>query len=65
MNNKTVIESFSKTSTITVYRDDYGAPHIFSQEIEGLFYGFGYATAQDRLFQMELIRLFAWGESVN
>jgi len=55
------MDSFSKTSAVTVYRDDYGAPHIFSQEIEGLFFGFGYATAQDRLFQIDMLRRTYWG----
>jgi penicillin amidase len=53
---------FSKTSSVTVYRDDYGVPHIFSQDIEGLFYGFGYATAQDRLFQIDMLRKTYWGK---
>jgi penicillin G amidase len=57
----TSADSFSKTSTVTIYRDDYGAPHIFSQDSEGLFYGFGYATAQDRLFQMDILRRTYWG----
>lgn len=55
------IDSFSGTSTATVYRDDYGAPHIFSRDLEGLFFGFGYATAQDRLFQMDMLRRTYWG----
>ncbi|NWG03775.1 MAG: penicillin acylase family protein [Syntrophaceae bacterium] len=54
-------DSLSKTSLVTVYRDDYGVPHIFSQDIEGLFYGFGYATAQDRLFQIDMLRRTYWG----
>ncbi|MDI6764287.1 MAG: penicillin acylase family protein [Thermodesulfobacteriota bacterium] len=54
-------DSFSKTSTVTIYRDDYGAPHIFAQDLEGLFYGFGYATAKDRLFQIDMLRRTYWG----
>jgi len=54
-------DSFSKTSTVTIYRDDYGAPHIFARDLEGLFYGFGYATAQDRLFQIDMLRRTYWG----
>ena len=26
------------------------SPHVYSDTLEGLFFGFGYATAQDRLF---------------
>ena len=54
-------DTFSKTSTVTVYRDNFGVPHIFSQDIEGLFYGFGYTTAQDRLFQIDMLRRTYWG----
>ena len=54
-------DSLAKTSAVTIYRDDYGTPHIFSQELEGLFYGFGYATAQDRLFQIDMLRRTYWG----
>jgi len=54
-------DTFSKTSTVTVYRDGFGVPHIFSQDIEGLFYGFGHATAQDRLFQIDMLRRTYWG----
>lgn len=54
-------DSFSKTSGTTIYRDEFGVPHIFAQDLEGLFYGFGYATAQDRLFQLDMLRRTYWG----
>ncbi len=57
----TFADSYAKTSTATIYRDDYGAPHIFSQDSEGLFFGFGYAAGQDRLFQMDILRRTYWG----
>ena len=53
--------SFSATSNVSIYRDNYGVPHIFAQDVEALFYGFGYATAQDRLFQMDMLRRTYWG----
>lgn len=37
-------------------RDDYGVPHIYSPTIGGLFYGLGYAVAQDRLYQLEIFK---------
>ncbi|MFQ6088304.1 MAG: penicillin acylase family protein [Candidatus Methanofastidiosia archaeon] len=37
---------------VTIYRDIYGVPHIFSESDEGVFYGFGYAQAEDHLEQM-------------
>jgi acyl-homoserine lactone acylase PvdQ len=31
-------------------------PHIYANDTRGLFYGYGYAVAEDRLFQMEMAR---------
>lgn len=44
-----------------IVRDNYGVPHIYSETLEGLFFGYGYAAAQDRLFQMEMFRRTYWG----
>ena len=41
---------------VRVIRDDYGTPHIYADSIYGLYYGYGYSIAQDRLFQMERAR---------
>jgi len=41
---------------IRIVRDEYGTPHIYADGIYGLYYGYGYAIAQDRLFQMEMAR---------
>ena len=54
-------DSSSKTTSLTIYRDEFGAPHIFASDLEGLFYGFGFATAQDRLFQLDMLRRTYWG----
>ncbi|WP_165372159.1 penicillin acylase family protein [Emticicia agri] len=48
-------------NTVEVLYDDYGVPHIYAQNEEDLFYAFGYVHAQDRLFQMELMRRLADG----
>jgi penicillin amidase len=45
----------------TIKRDNYGAPHIYSDTTKGLFFGFGYALAQDRLYQIEMFRRTFWG----
>ena len=37
---------------IEIVRDTWGIPHIFSDTDAGAFYGLGYATAEDRAFQM-------------
>ncbi|MFX1433523.1 MAG: penicillin acylase family protein, partial [Promethearchaeota archaeon] len=39
---------------ITIIRDNYGVPHVFARTKEGLGFGCGYITAQDRLWQAEL-----------
>ncbi len=37
---------------IEVIRDTWGIPHVFAESDAGAFYGLGYATAEDRAFQM-------------
>ena len=44
-----------------IIRDNYGVAHVYSDSLEGLFFGFGYVSAQDRLFQMEMFRRTFWG----
>ena len=46
---------------VEVTFDTYGIPHIYAQNEEDLFYAFGYIHAQDRLFQMEVLRRLADG----
>ncbi len=48
-----VILTAPDQSTVTVHRDDYGVPHISGTTEAGVFFGQGYAVAEDRLFQME------------
>src|SRR5690242_16161197 len=49
------------SDTVTILRDTYGVPHVFASTERGLFYGDGYAVAQDRLWQMERYRRDARG----
>lgn len=42
--------------TVTIYRDEYGVPHIFAQDEYDLFFSQGYVHAQDRLWQMDIAR---------
>lgn len=37
---------------VEVLRDTWGIPHVFAETDAGAFYGLGFATAQDRAFQM-------------
>ena len=47
--------------TVEVYYDDYGVPHIYAQDELDARRALGYVHAQDRLWQMELIRRIAAG----
>ena len=55
------IPGFAGAPEAEIVRDDYGVAHVYSDSLEGLFFGFGYATAQDRLFQIEMFRRTYWG----
>ena len=46
---------------VEVWRDSLGVPHIWAQSAEDLFFAQGYVHAQDRLWQMELLRRVAEG----
>ncbi len=45
-----------------VTRDSHGVPAIEAATLEDLFLAQGYVTAQDRLWQMDIMRRFAAGE---
>src|SRR5215813_12018694 len=46
---------------VRIVRDEYGVPHIFASTARALFFGEGYAVAQDRLWQAEQLRLTGTG----
>ncbi len=48
------LESNQPQKQVSIKRDNYGTPHIYADDTYGLFYGYGYAVATDRLFQMEM-----------
>jgi penicillin amidase len=50
------------SSKVTVSRDGHGVPTIDAATFEDLFFAQGYVTAQDRLWQMDVMRRFAAGE---
>jgi penicillin amidase len=47
---------------VTVSRDEHGVPTIDATTFDDLFFAQGYVTAQDRLWQMDIMRRFAAGE---
>jgi len=46
---------------VRIVRDDYGVPHVYADDLGALFFGYGHAIAQDRLFQLEMTRRTSWG----
>ncbi|WP_317192447.1 penicillin acylase family protein [Flavobacterium macrobrachii] len=49
------------STTTEVYFDDYGIPHIYANSEKDAMTVLGYVHAQDRLWQMELLRRIAPG----
>ncbi|TXH90993.1 MAG: penicillin acylase family protein [Rhodoferax sp.] len=50
------------TAAVTVDYDERGVPHIRAQNEADMYRALGYVHAQDRLFQMEMVRRLAQGE---
>jgi acyl-homoserine-lactone acylase len=51
------LPSFGKdqlASQVTIYRDEYGVPHIVGETEPATFFGYGYAQAEDHLERMML-----------
>jgi penicillin amidase len=49
-------------SAVNVVRDGHGVPAIEAGNLQDLFFAQGYVTAQDRLWQMDVMRRFGAGE---
>ena len=50
------------TAPITVRRDAQGLPHIAAQNLDDLVFAQAFVTAQDRLWQMDILRRHAAGD---
>ncbi|NQX86929.1 MAG: penicillin acylase family protein [Flavobacteriaceae bacterium] len=48
-------------SDVQAYTDDYGVPHIYAKTQEDAYRSLGYLHAQERLWQMELMKRIAPG----
>jgi penicillin amidase len=53
-NGEIVLSGLS--GVVTVYRDERGMPHIYANDEHDLYFAVGYVMAQERLWQMDLIR---------
>jgi penicillin amidase len=50
---------------VAVTRDGHGVPTIDAANLDDLFFAQGYVTAQDRLWQMDIMRRFAAGDTAE
>ncbi len=55
------VEIVGLRAPIDIVRDAHGVPHIFAQDENDGWFGLGYVHAQDRLWQMELMRRLGAG----
>ncbi len=60
LDGKVQISGISAPATVT--RDAHGVPTIEAANLDDLFVAQGYVTAQDRLWQMDILRRYASGE---
>jgi len=49
--NNPTDDSFA--STVTIYRDTYGVPHVFGRTDASTVFGFAYAQAEDNFWRVE------------
>jgi penicillin amidase len=49
------------SNPVDVFRDEFGVPHVYAQTEEDLYRVVGYMMAQDRLWQMDLVRRITAG----
>src|SRR6185437_7205187 len=53
----------SPRSDVTIVRDSaFGVPHIYGSTRAGTMFGIGYATAEDRLFFIDVLRYLGRAE---
>jgi penicillin amidase len=50
------------SAPVMVVRDAHGVPHITASGLDDLLLAQGYVTAQDRMWQMDMLRRFAAGD---
>jgi penicillin amidase len=56
-----ILASNHLQDSVKVYHDEYGIPHIYANNAEDAYFTLGYLHAQERLFQMEMIKRLASG----
>jgi acyl-homoserine lactone acylase PvdQ len=56
-----VSSEYTPRAGVIVERDSFGIPYVSAETDEGLGWGLGYVTAEDRLWQMDVLRHAATG----
>src|SRR5262245_4088230 len=60
-----LMSASAPSNNVTITRDTYGVPYVVADTAEAAYYGLGFASAQDRLFQMYYYRLIARGQTAE
>jgi len=60
-NEKGIVPADGITDKVNIYRTEQGVPLIFAENENDLYFSLGYMHAQDRLWQMDLMRRVAEG----
>ncbi len=56
-----LVDADALAARVTIYRDDFGVPHVFGADDESTIFGFGYAQAEDFFWQVEDVYILALG----
>lgn len=54
-------DTINTSNRFAIYRDPEGLPHIYAKSYKDIFFGLGYAQAQDRLFSLFFKKMFIEG----
>ncbi|MEM7016564.1 MAG: penicillin acylase family protein [Pseudomonadota bacterium] len=61
----TTIKLPAASAPLDILWDRWGIPHIYAQSVEDAYVGMGYVTGFERLWQVELTRLYATGTAAS
>jgi acyl-homoserine-lactone acylase len=56
-----LVDPAALAARVTIYRDEFGVPHVFGADDESTIFGFGYAQAEDFFWQVEDAYILALG----
>ncbi len=57
-----IVNSQEVFDSVYVIRDNFSIPTVFSRNIDDLFFTFGKTISSDRLFQLQMLKIFLNGE---